>query len=106
MFTVVLTHIARPELMFFELNKMDPLGRNPWKRSYEHEMTGTFAGDQEVLAQLIAELDPGASFRGENGQQSARLEVLMANATHDADTSRLAASSLGEIVEKVLMPDG
>lgn len=100
---VVLTKFLRfrPQLMFFEMTKLDPLGTDSWKRSTDSELVSTFAGHQDMFANLIAELDPDARMRKENGQQSASLRVLQANVTHDANAMRIASIEIPK-----LLPDG
>jgi hypothetical protein len=46
--------------MFYELNTVDFLGSNPWKRSEETHEEGTFEGSVNELAQVTLWLDPSA----------------------------------------------
>ncbi|KND93383.1 Lipase 1 [Tolypocladium ophioglossoides CBS 100239] len=51
---------TRKGLMFYELNTLDPLGSNPWKRSANGSPSGTFVGDENLFARVTRYLDPDA----------------------------------------------
>lgn len=48
--------------MFYELDTWDPLGRNPWKRSQDNPLEGTFEGSVNQFAQITLLMDPKAKF--------------------------------------------
>ncbi|KAL6229677.1 SGNH hydrolase-type esterase domain-containing protein [Aspergillus navahoensis] len=52
---------TRSRLMFYELSTLDPFGTEPWKRDLQdQEVVGTFAGYQNILAQITLLLDQEA----------------------------------------------
>ncbi|PNY28627.1 Lipase 1 [Tolypocladium capitatum] len=55
--------------MFYELNTLDPLGSNPWKRSAEGSPNGTFVGDENLFARVTLYLDPDAKLVQEHRVQ-------------------------------------
>ncbi|KAJ5475502.1 hypothetical protein N7539_007789 [Penicillium diatomitis] len=51
---------TRTGLMFYELNTMDPFGSNPWKRTQEDDLEGTFGGTVNQFALITQLVDPDA----------------------------------------------
>ena len=46
--------------MFYELNTLDPFGTNPWKRSTDDPLNGTFEGKLDIFASITLLVDPDA----------------------------------------------
>ncbi|KAJ0413256.1 fibronectin type III domain protein [Aspergillus carlsbadensis] len=51
---------TREGLMFYELNTWGSYGSNPWKRSDDHPLEGTFEGNANILADITLLMDPDA----------------------------------------------
>lgn len=89
----------RAQLMFYELNSLDPAGTNPWKRSTNGELQGTFLGDLDIYAQITQLMDPQVQFKEpavdtnnppgatflemDNGTNSALLDIEIPNLLPD-----------------------
>lgn len=56
----VLTNYNRTGLMFYELSTWDLIGGNPWKRSVDYPLEGTFEGTVNQLAQITLLMDTDA----------------------------------------------
>jgi len=67
---------TRSGLMFYELDTLDPLGSDPWKRSTDGVADGTVEGYQNQLAQLSLLADPDAKLNLPAGVQSAQVSAL------------------------------
>ena len=67
---------TRSGLMFYELDTLDPLGSNPWKRSTDGVADGTVEGYQNQLAQLTLLADPDVKLNLPDGVQSAQVSAL------------------------------
>jgi hypothetical protein len=87
--------------MFYELNTWDPLGLNPWKRSQQNPLQGTFEGSVNEFAQITLLMDPNAQFSD---------QALMSN----TPTASIAASKMALLNNAVvtgvevpnILPDG
>lgn len=44
--------------MFYKLSTLDPFGSNPWKRSDDPHLNGTFGGDMNQLTMVTQYLSP------------------------------------------------
>ena len=68
---------CRPELMFYELDTLDPWGSNPWKRSPVEHMNGSFSGDMNTMARATKFLANDVQFRQESKISSTDLSEMM-----------------------------
>lgn len=58
--------------MFYELNTLDPIGNNPWKREPNAYPNSTFAGQANLYSKLEQAMNPDAELEeAENIQQEA-----------------------------------
>lgn len=80
----------RPELMFYKLDVLDPLGKSPWKRSDDPHLNGTFGGDLNMFAKVIQEWDPSIELNhdelieDDDGAEVKALKAQFANAKEDS----------------------
>ncbi|UKZ74641.1 hypothetical protein TrVFT333_002311 [Trichoderma virens FT-333] len=92
----------RPDLMFWKLDLLDPFGANPWKRSDESYLNGTFAGDMNMFAKITETLEPSIRLNHAEMIQdgdAAEIKALMANFTD-------AKEALDFFEWPNLLPDG
>ncbi|KAH7114166.1 SGNH hydrolase-type esterase domain-containing protein [Dactylonectria estremocensis] len=95
----------RIDLMFYELNTLDPLGKSPWKRSDRQSLTGTFAGNQAIFAQIAIGLDPKSNFTFEQHLDDESMSSALNNAGILAETDDDGSGEDGIEVPNIL-PDG
>ncbi|PYI01923.1 fibronectin type III domain protein [Aspergillus sclerotiicarbonarius CBS 121057] len=94
---------TRTGLMFYELNTWDPLGRNPYKRSQDNPLNGTFEGSVNQLAQITLLMDPDAKLTD---------QTFVSDSAADTTTEALAESKIflsaqsSDIEVPNLLPDG
>ncbi|KAH6949082.1 SGNH hydrolase-type esterase domain-containing protein, partial [Fusarium avenaceum] len=86
---------TRPELMFYELDTLDPWGSNPWKRSTIEHKNGSFSGYMNMFARATEFIAPDVKFREEQ-----RIET-----TSELKAQQAAAQGATEDVPN-LLPDG
>lgn len=87
--------LYRPELMFYELDTLDPWGSNPWKRSTIEHKNGSFSGYMNMFARATEFIAPDVKFREEQ-----RIET-----TSELKAQQAAAQGATEDVPN-LLPDG
>ncbi|THC88424.1 hypothetical protein EYZ11_012126 [Aspergillus tanneri] len=92
---------TRTGLMFYELNTWDPLGRNPWKRSVDNPLEGTFEGSVNQLAQITLLMDPGAQL----SDQALISDASTASITV-SDVVLLSSAAVPDIEIPNILPDG
>lgn len=84
--------------MFYELSTLDPFGSTPWKRTSNGEVSGTFAGTFDQLAQITLLVDKDVQYK-----------VPEANVTHDkppAPAGIVSNLDLGDFEIPNVLPDG
>lgn len=89
--------------MFYELNTLDPIGKNPWKRGTGEYENGTFAGDQNLFSKITKYLDPNASLAFEDyiedqSGQATAAEMFASNMTATALQNAISVPNI--------LPDG
>lgn len=87
--------------MFFELNTWDPLGGNPWKRSNDGPLNGTFKGQQEIYAQITRLMDPNAEFTQQEGNTT-----QTSSETAAIEPAPVANFEIPDIQVPNFLPDG
>lgn len=82
--------------MFFEMNGLDLLGQNPWKRSEDPLASGTVEESQNIFAQITLLADSDAKLAGEAQMEST------------SSTAAAADFTTQDIADNVprLIPDG
>ena len=90
--------------MFYELDTFDAFGTNPWKRSTNGDLGGTFAGELDIFAEITKLIDPGASFRNNEIDNTTTGTSTLASAA--AADGIVADVELPEIQIPNVLPDG
>lgn len=65
--------------MFYELDTWDLLGRNPWKRSQDNPLEGTFEGSVNQFAQITLLMDPDAKLSDQDFVSDASTDSIVAS---------------------------
>lgn len=87
--------------MFYELDTLDPYGTNPWKRSDNVAVDGTFDATLNELALLQLLADPNAILASQASSKSTESTLSLAAADYKLlDTS--ASTSDSSVVHNVL----
>ncbi|PKY04114.1 fibronectin type III domain protein [Aspergillus campestris IBT 28561] len=92
---------TRTGLMFYELNTWDPLGRNPWKRSQDNPLEGTFEGDMNILAQITLLMDPDAKLTDQ-----ALISGISADSLPTSDVVPFSTAAVPDVEIPNILPDG
>lgn len=85
--------------MFYELNTLDPTGSSSWKRNVESHPNKSFAGDQNLFAQITLILDPDAELVHE-----IKIEMTTAASVNIAAVGDEEEPEVGDLPN--LLPDG
>ncbi|KAF7164134.1 hypothetical protein CNMCM5623_008824 [Aspergillus felis] len=96
---------TRTGLMFYELNTWDPRGSNPWKRSEDQALEGTFEGTVNQFAQITLLMDPNAklseqaliSNTGTASIASSKVELVNSAGSFDLAIPNLLPDGYGRV---------
>lgn len=90
--------------MFYELDTLDPLGTNPWKRSSDELRNGTFKASLDVFAGITLLVDPQAQLtnrdlvQGDNTTAAAVFSEFLDRTTNNVQSGLVAIPNI--------LPDG
>jgi hypothetical protein len=90
--------------MFYELDSIDAFATNPWKRSTNGDLSGTFAGQLDMFAEITRQFDPHTEFRDKEIDDSTTGTSTLASSVLPED--RIADIELPDLQVPNVLPDG